>query len=67
MLAGYLLTLSSFGWPLLIGGMLKAVYDVLLLLNFRSVRPPEEHEGGAAVTHRAPGPLDAGPRAGKLG
>jgi MFS family permease len=43
MLAGYLLTLSSFGWPLFVGGLLKAVYDVLLLLNFRSVRPPEEH------------------------
>jgi MFS family permease len=44
MLAGYLLARSAFGWPLVIGGLLKAVYDVLLLLNFRSVRPPEEQE-----------------------
>jgi MFS family permease len=37
-LAGYLLTLSTFGWPLLIGGALKAIYDVLLLIKFRGVR-----------------------------
>ncbi len=41
-LAGYLLTLTSFGWPLLIGGALKAVYDLLLLGMFRKLRPPEE-------------------------
>jgi MFS family permease len=40
--AGYLLQLSSFGWPLLIGGILKIVYDLLLLGMFRTVRPPEE-------------------------
>lgn len=43
-LAGYLLGLSAFGWPLIIGGALKAVYDVLLLLQFGHVRPTEEHE-----------------------
>jgi hypothetical protein len=42
MIAGYLLTLTSFGWPLLIGGVLKAGYDLALLLMFRRVRPPEE-------------------------
>ena len=41
-IAGYLLTLSSFGWPLVIGGTIKAIYDPLLLLMFRHVRPPEE-------------------------
>jgi MFS family permease len=41
-LSGYLLGLSSFGWPLVIGGVLKGVYDVLLLVMFRQVRPPEE-------------------------
>ena len=41
-LAGWLLDQSRFGWPLVIGGALKAVYDVLLLIRFRSVRPPEE-------------------------
>ena len=44
MISGYLLTLSSFGWPLVIGGLIKAVYDVLLLIKFRKVRPPEEAE-----------------------
>ena len=40
--AGYLLDHTSFGWPLIAGGILKAVYDVLLLLQFRAVKPPEE-------------------------
>ncbi|HCE09243.1 MAG TPA: MFS transporter [Oxalobacteraceae bacterium] len=42
LLAGYLLGVSSFGWPLVIAGGLKIVYDLLLLRMFRSVRPPEE-------------------------
>jgi MFS family permease len=46
-IAGYLLTISSFGWPLLIGGALKAVYDLALLVIFQHLRPPEE------VTERA--------------
>ncbi|MGE0728110.1 MAG: MFS transporter [Acidimicrobiia bacterium] len=40
--AGWLLEHSSFGWPLVLGGGLKAVYDVLLLLAFAELRPPEE-------------------------
>jgi MFS family permease len=44
-LAGYLLGLSSFGWPLVAGGAIKIVYDLLLFVAFRHVRPPEE-EGG---------------------
>ena len=31
LLAGYLLKHSTFGWPLIIGGVMKAVYDLLLL------------------------------------
>jgi len=42
LISGWLLTLSSFGWPLVIGGVIKAVYDILLLLKFQKVRPPEE-------------------------
>jgi MFS family permease len=42
LVAGYLLQVSTFGWPLLIGGVLKIVYDLLLLGMFRAVRPPEE-------------------------
>ena len=41
-LAGLLLTGSSFGWPLLIAGGVKITYDLLLLTLFRKVRPPEE-------------------------
>ena len=41
-LAGYMLGLSSFGWPLIAAGALKILYDLLLLAMFRKVRPPEE-------------------------
>jgi MFS family permease len=41
-LAGSLLGASAFGWPLLIAGALKIVYDVLLFVHFRTVHPPEE-------------------------
>jgi MFS family permease len=44
-LAGWLLGLGTFGWPLVAGGVLKIVYDVLLLAMFHRIRPPEE--GGA--------------------
>jgi predicted MFS family arabinose efflux permease len=40
--AGWLLDTSDFGWPLVIAGGLKLVYDVALLTMFRHVRPPEE-------------------------
>jgi hypothetical protein len=46
MISGYLLTLSTFGWPLVIGGAVKAAYDILLLIKFRNVRPPEEATAG---------------------
>ena len=42
MISGYLLTLSTFGWPLLIAGVVKGTYDILLLIKFQKVRPPEE-------------------------
>jgi MFS family permease len=40
--SGYLLTLTSFGWPLVVCGALKIVYDLTLLGLFRKVKPPEE-------------------------
>ena len=43
LLAGLLLDLSTWGWPLVIGGILKIVYDVLLLIQFRNVAPSETH------------------------
>ena len=41
-IAGYLLTVSPFGWPLVAAGVLKIAYDLLLLAMFRNIRPPEE-------------------------
>jgi len=40
--AGYLLTLTSFGWPLVLCGAIKIAYDLTLLAMFRKVKPPEE-------------------------
>ena len=48
LLAGYLFSLSVFGWPLVIGGILKGTYDVLLLLRFRNVVPAHEARNGKA-------------------
>ncbi|MCA1489460.1 MFS transporter [Sinorhizobium alkalisoli] len=41
-LAGALFAASSRAWPLLICGALKIVYDLLLLMQFRRLKPPEE-------------------------
>ena len=41
-IAGYLLTISTFGWPLVICGAIKIVYDLTLLRMFSKVKPPEE-------------------------
>lgn len=46
-LAGWLLALSSFGWPLVVAGGLKIAYDLTLFALFRDVRPPEETFGSA--------------------
>jgi MFS family permease len=42
LIAGTLLQKTSFGWPLVIGGSLKAAYDVALLIQFRAVATREE-------------------------
>jgi len=44
MLSGVMLATSSFGWPLILAGGLKIVYDLLLLMLFRKKQPPEELE-----------------------
>jgi MFS family permease len=40
--AGAMLNHSSFGWPLICAGGLKIIYDVLLLIQFRAVKPSDE-------------------------
>ncbi len=42
--SGYLLGLTTFGWPLVIAGTLKAIYDLSLLVMFKRVKPPEEQD-----------------------
>ena len=39
LLAGAMLEHTSFGWPLVCGGIMKAAYDILLLIQFRHVKP----------------------------
>jgi MFS family permease len=38
-IAGWMLDHSSFGWPLVCAGAIKAIYDLLLLVQFRRHRP----------------------------
>jgi MFS family permease len=45
-LAGYALANLWLGFPLVAAGTLKLVYDALIYLNFRKVRPPEEQAPG---------------------
>ena len=42
LLSGWLLTVSPFGWPLVLAGTLKAAYDLALLRQFSAIKPPEE-------------------------
>jgi hypothetical protein len=39
---GWLLTVSPFGWVLVLAGTLKATCDLTLLWQFSAVKPPEE-------------------------
>jgi MFS family permease len=41
LLAGALLERTTFGWPLVIGGALKAAYDLILFFQFRAVSTRE--------------------------
>jgi len=41
-LTGLLLARSPFGWPLIIAGVLKGLYDLLLLAQFRHVVGAED-------------------------
>jgi MFS family permease len=43
-IAGAMFAASYRAWPLVICGVLKILYDVLLLIQFRHVRPPEESQ-----------------------
>jgi hypothetical protein len=68
--AGWLLGVSTFGWPLVVAGLLKATYDLLLLRMFRSVKPSGEMEPaspagatGSAAAGAPPTPPRAGPGA----
>jgi hypothetical protein len=41
LLTGMMLAASTFGWPLVFGGVAKAIYDLLLLRLFGNSPPAE--------------------------
>ncbi len=47
--AGWMLDHSTFGWPLIIAGTAKIIYDLLLLRQFQHVLPEEEQPAQAAL------------------
>ena len=49
MLAGALFAASFRAWPLVICGSLKIAYDLLLLIQFRHVKPPEEERASKSA------------------
>jgi MFS family permease len=53
LLAGLILDKTSFGWPLLCAGVLKAAYDLILFAQFAHQRPAEEPLRHEAETARS--------------
>jgi MFS family permease len=51
-LSGVMLAGSFTGLPLVMCGVLKIVYDVILLISFRHIRPPEENRRESAAHDR---------------
>jgi predicted MFS family arabinose efflux permease len=49
-ISGVLLATTTFGWPLILCGTLKIIYDLLLLAQFQSRRPEEELAARPATT-----------------
>jgi MFS family permease len=45
LIAGYALQFLSLSSPFIIGGGLKALYDIMLYFSFKALKPPEELEG----------------------
>jgi MFS family permease len=41
-LSGYAMQVVSLGLPFVLGGALKSVYDIILYVQFRHIRPPDE-------------------------
>lgn len=52
LVVGALLTVSTFGWPLIVGSSVKLFYNGLLLWQFRAHPAPEEAEQRAARAAR---------------
>ncbi|HEX5369886.1 MAG TPA: MFS transporter, partial [Dehalococcoidia bacterium] len=49
-LGGFLLSQTTFGWPLVLGGAVKIVYDIVLLAMFANLRPDDETVAPSSAT-----------------
>ena len=49
-ITGYIIGILSLSSPFIIGGLLKILYDLLLYINFRKIKPSEEEEDDDAKT-----------------
>jgi hypothetical protein len=54
--AGAVMQHVALAGPLVIGGILKIAYDLMLFTSFRHVRPPEEQLAPAVATSTSGGP-----------
>jgi len=52
--AGLLMQVLSFSAPLLVGGVAKVAYDLLLYKSFRGLKAPEEAVPPSTMTNVAP-------------
>ncbi len=59
--AGWMLGLSPFGWPLVAAGALKIVYDLTLLAAFSKIKPPEENEPSPQPSPKGEGGISGRP------
>ncbi len=48
-LGGLLLSHTTFGWPLVLGGGVKVIYDGILLAMFAGLHPEEENVTGKSM------------------
>ena len=50
-ITGYIIGFLSLSAPFIIGGLLKILYDIVLYINFRKIKPSEERTRLRVVSH----------------
>jgi hypothetical protein len=57
---GWAFSVAALGLPFFIAGALKVMYDLLLFVSFRGLRPPEEQSARVAAAPDATGAPEVG-------